>query len=120
MSNTVAIKFRSYLPAQGFDGNGLPSSRKQMVVGEISVTSLSNGESLSPADVGLETIDRIEMTLKEPIGGASGAEPRDAHYSFSAQEFYVLQDNDAANTTGNNYTVHFTAWGESALAPQLV
>lgn len=119
MSNTVEIRHRSYLPGVGFDGNGQPSSRKQMVNGRINVTSFTAGESLTAADVGLTTIDSIQMDVTEGMGGASGEERR-VRYSLSAQEFYITQSGSTSGTVGNNYTVAFTAFGDSALAPQLV
>jgi len=114
MSNTVQIRYRSYLPGSGFNGNGNPVQGKSRTVGRITVTTLNGGgESLTPSDVGLSVIDHIDLKVTEEVSSKSGA-PRSAHYSYSAQEFYVLQDNSTTSTSGNNYVVTFVAEGDSS------
>lgn len=112
MSNTVQIRYRQPLGA-GFDGNGRPVQGKQNVRGRITVTSAKSGESLKPADLGLSKIDDLQLTVTEAMGSASGV-PRVAHYSHSAQEFYILEDGVDSNSVGNDFVVSFDAFGDSA------
>lgn len=118
MSNTVSVRFRSFLPGSGRDANGNPAQAKQRVTGSLSVTSAAAGESLTPTDLGLKTIDHIDLQVQTSMGSKSGR-PRLALYDYGSQEFYVLEDNSTAQTAGNTYTVRFDAFGDSALAPEL-
>jgi hypothetical protein len=117
MSNTVAIRFRSYLPGSGFDSNGNPKQGKQEVRGKVAVTSYAAGESLPPSKVGLTTIDWVHLAPDNAVGGANG-QGRVALYDHSSQEFYVFQSEatglDDANIAGKTFTVSFNAFGDSA------
>jgi len=112
MSNTVAIRYRSYLPGSGFDSNGSPVQGKQQVVGVITVTSAVAGESLPPSKIGLSTIDYIDLKVQQGVGGQNG-QPRTAEYEYGAQEFYLFEDNDTTNLIGDSVTVRFNAFGDS-------
>lgn len=113
MSNTVQIRYRQPL-AGGFNGNGNPVQGKQNVRGRITVTSAAMGESLTPSDLGLTTIDDLTLTVTEAVGGGTGSQPRVAVYSHASQEFYILQDQDTVNTKGKNFVLSFDAFGDSA------
>ena len=63
MANDVKIRFRSFLPGAGFDSAGNPKQGKTRVVGQVAVTSYASGESLSAQDVGLSSIDFMELKL---------------------------------------------------------
>lgn len=121
MSNTVQPRFHRPLPGGGRDSNGNPRQGKVEVRGKVTVTSaLGTGEDLTAADLGLKTIDWIDLKVDESIGAASGAKPRTAHYVFSAQQFYVLEDDSAALTSGNNYTLSYNAFGDTARDAELL
>lgn len=120
MSNTVKQRFHRSLPGGGRDSNGNPTQGKVEVRGKVDVTSSEGGgEDLTPSDLGLENIDWIDLKVDEGIGAASGAKPRTAHYVVSAQQFYILEDNSAALTSGNTYTLSYNAFGDTARAPEL-
>ncbi len=113
MSNTVAVRYRSYLPGSGFDSNGSPKQGKEESFGVITVTSAVQGESLPPSKLGLTTIDYIDLKVQAPVGGGTGSQPREAHYDYTSQEFYLLTDNDAVELKGDNVTLRFHAFGDS-------
>ena len=121
MANVVIIKFRSYLPGGGHDRSGGQRQGKTSVRGRIEVTSLQGaGEALPPEDVGLTKIDHIDLELEEPVA-SDAADLRIAAYSFSAQQFYVLQEDaggsfnaGVAGLTGGNMNLTFDAFGDSA------
>lgn len=121
MASDVKIRFRSFLPGAGHDGSGNAKQGKSNVRGEINVTSYARGgETLTPQDVGLTTIDDIVLTPKEAAGGANPAQgARRALYSHAAQQFYVLEnvnatgvENEAASAAAIN--IRFDAFGDSA------
>lgn len=112
MSNTVAVRYRSYLPGSGFDSNGSPKQGKEESVGVITVTSAARGESLPPSKLGLTTIDFIDLQVQQAVGGAGG-QPRTALYDYSSQEFYLFEDDDPTNLVGDSVTVRFHAFGDS-------
>ncbi len=109
----------------GFDGSGNPVQTKQQVSGRLVVTTFNGGgESLTPSDLGLETLDYISLTMEEGAGGKSG-QPRFANYSFTAQEFYIFQQTSNAGvstsgTSAKDYNVDFLAVGNSLRAPQFL
>ena len=123
MATSVRIRYREYL-RPGFDPNGNPSQRKQQVGGRLVVTAFNGGgESLTPSDLGLDTIDYISLSVEEGAGSKSG-ETRVATYSFSAQEFYIFQSASTGLTTtgtsARDYNVGFLALGNSLRAPQFL
>ena len=120
MSNTVATRFHRPQPGGGRDANGNPKQGKVEVRGKISVSSAVSGENLTPADLGLVTIDYIDLKADEAIGSASGGEERTVHYSFSAQQFYILEDGDTTGTVGNDYTLSFNAFGDTVRDAELL
>ena len=119
MATSVRIRYREYVKP-GFDANGNPVTNKQEVSGRLVVTSFNGGgESLTPSDLGLDTLDYIMLSVEEGAGSKSG-QPRTATYSFSASEFYVFQDGSTAGTSARNYNVGFTAMGACGRAPQFL
>ena len=114
MSNTVQIRFRSFLPGSGFDSGGNPKQGKQEVRGKITVTNYSHGgESLAPADIGLTTIDYIDIKYDNAVGGNDGSQPRLVHYSHVDQQFYVLEAGVQIAAT-RDPVLSFSAFGDSA------
>ena len=97
MANTVAIRFRSFLPGAGRNSGGSPVQGKQEVHGRITVTNYDRGgESLTPADVGLTIIDHLDLQLIDPLTGTDpGQGSRQVYYSGSAQEFYITVTSQA-------------------------
>lgn len=120
MAKSVRIRFKRALPGVGFDANGNPKNGKTEVQGKLVVTSFNGGgESLTPADLTLGTIDGIHLSVDEGMGSKSG-QPRTARYSFAAQEFYVLQDDSTSGTSAKDYNVSFVAFGDSLLDNELL
>lgn len=97
MSNTIQVRFKTFLPGSGFDSGGNPRQGKQEVAGRITVTNYSRGgESLTPADLGLTTIDHLDLQLVDPLTGTDpGQGSRQVYYSGSAQEFYITVTSQA-------------------------
>lgn len=118
MSNKVAVRFREYMKP-GKDANGSPVPNKEMVVGRITVTAFSAGESLTPSDMGLDNFDYLHLAVEEGVGSKSG-EPRTATYSNTASEFYVFQSGSTSGTSGKDWSVEFIAVGNSLRAPQFL
>ena len=126
MAKTVQVRFRSFLPGSGFNSGGSPVQGKQEVHGQITVTNYSRGgEGLTPADVGLTTIDHLDLQLSEPLTGPDpGQGSRQVYYSNSAQEFYITVTSQAgvpaeiAGTADPVLTFH--AKGDSAQDVELL
>lgn len=119
MSNTVAVRYRSYLPGSGFDSNGLPKQGKQEVRGVISVTSYKSGESLPASKLGLANLDYIDLQVTQAVGGASG-QPRIALYEYSSQEFYCFENNKDTNLVGDTLSIRFNAFGDSVFGSEFL
>ncbi len=125
MSNNVFIKFRSYLPGAGHNRSGSPKQGKTNVRGRLEVTYSRGGDDLTPADLGLDVIDDLRLTLEEPLQSSNPTEGRRGiDYSNAARQFYVYR---TANATGiqieeadaSVFEVTFDAFGDSAAAPEL-
>lgn len=120
MSNTVQVRYRSFLPGSGFDSGGNPKQGKQEVRGQVTVTDYTlGGESLKPSDLGLTTIDYIDLVLQEPFeGNQPDKTGREIGYSFSSQEFYITtvdkSGTKAELVTSADPVVVFNAFGDSA------
>ncbi|MHA2069099.1 MAG: hypothetical protein ACXABY_32455 [Candidatus Thorarchaeota archaeon] len=119
MSNVVKTRLRDTKPGTGFDSSGSPRQGKVEVTGRIEVTSYAAGESLTPSELGLSAIDFLTLTPEEGMGAADGGERVTAHYSVSAQEFYILIDG-ASTAGGNNLNLFFQALGDSASDVELL
>lgn len=119
MSNVVKPRFHRPLPGGGRDSNGNPVQGKVEVRGVIEVSSATQGESLTPADLGLSTIDWIDLSPEAPVRSASGAGETLCLYDYGAQEFYTLEDGDSTAPTGQTFNVRYNAFGDSARAPEL-
>lgn len=128
MSNTVRVLHQSFLPGAGQDTSGNPKQGKQEVRGRIVVDSYAKGgETLAAADLGLEKVDFLSLSVVDPIK-SPGKAPRHAAWSETNSQFYVF-DHVADNAvpdgavhevaSGTAVTVAFNAFGDSLLAPEL-
>ena len=121
MANTVAIRFRSFLPGAGFDSSGVAKQGKQEVRGRITVSSyVRGGEALTAADVGLTAIDHINLEVVDSVKGPGGTPQRFAAYNETNELFYLL-DHSGTFASGveeianaEAVTVSFSATGDSA------
>jgi hypothetical protein len=121
MANTVAVRFRSFLPGAGFDVSGVAKQGKQEVRGRITVSSyVRGGESLTAADLGLTTIDHLTLEVVDGIKGPSGTPTRFAVYNETNELFYIVEASSQAASGFNEaataaaVTVSFAATGDSA------
>lgn len=118
MANDVKIRFRSFLPGAGFDSAGNPKQGKTRVVGQVSVTSYESGEPLSAQDVGLSSIDFMELNVSDATGNASGQNYRQALYVKSVGQFYLNTVSSAGvpdqYAPAATETLEFVAEGDSA------
>jgi hypothetical protein len=106
MAKSVAVRFKDRHAHGGHDSSGNAKQGKQDVRGVITVTSYSRGgESLTPIDLGLATIDHLDLRVVEPVRSANPVQGRrDVVYSDAAEQFYLL----AATAAGG--------WDEAASA----
>lgn len=119
MANSVRIRFRSFLPGAGFDSSGNPKQGKQEVRGRIVVTTYARGgEDLTAADLGLTTVDHVALEVVDGIKSPGGNPATFAKWVESVNQFYVLQTDNAGNDIveagANNFTLSFSAFGDSA------
>jgi hypothetical protein len=122
MARNVITKFRQFLPGAGRDANGNPVQGKTKVTGDVVVTSyVQQGEDLSPRDVGLTTIDSLTLRVVGEAKNNDGLSTRQAIYSDTTSQFYLIQTNQAEASTiaqklaaGATETVQFVAEGDSA------
>lgn len=119
MSINVKPRFHRPLPGGGRDSNGNPKQGKVEVRGVISVSSYDRGgESLTPADLGLTTIDWIDLKHEEQAGGKEGSETREVLYNFSSQDFYIREAGSPANA--GSHEVRFNAFGDTVREAELL
>ena len=125
MASDVKIRFRQFLPGVGYDSSGNPKQGKTKVTGIISVTSYAPGnEALTPRDVGLTTIDFIQLRVSDETGHPNAQNERGVTYVKSVQQFYLLDVSSAGvrdeRASGSTETVEFLAEGDSAHDVELV
>lgn len=115
MSTDVKIRFRSFLPGAGHDSSGNARQGKTNVRGVIEVTNYTRGgETLTPADLGLSTIDDLVLTHREPVSSPDpAAGVRRVVYSYSAQQFYIIRDTVEEAATADP-VISFDAFGDSS------
>ncbi len=119
MSRTIQTRFKSALPGSGFDSSGSARQGKRRVVGQISVTSYGNvGESLTPADLGLSTIDFISIRHENQAAGKEGREARVVLYNATTQDFYITTGLGVGAPTAT-HTLQYDAIGDALDAPEL-
>jgi hypothetical protein len=119
MAKNIGRRFTKFLPGAGYDANGSPKQGKTRVVGVVNVTAYTRGgESLTPRDIGLTTVDSISLRVRDEVAGPGAELTRDVLYNNANELFYLVQvDSDgtrierAANATE---TVEFDAFGDSA------
>lgn len=126
MANNVKIRFKNFLPGAGRDSAGDPKQGKTRVVGEINVTSYggSGGEPFSATDIGLTTIDAINLRVTEEVTGdfhhtaGDSAPRRSAVYAKDSGHFYVYTTNGEGVVSSyiktDTETLEFDAFGDSA------
>lgn len=127
MARTIRELHRSFLPGAGSDTAGNASQRKQEVRGRIVVSSYTKGgEALTPADLGLETVDYLSLEVVDSVKGPNEA-PNFATWVEDVNQFYVfdrVNDGTTPNTQvveiagASALTIAFNAFGDS-LTPEL-
>lgn len=119
MATNVKTRFRKFLPGAGFDANGSPVQGKTRVVGRLEVTSYTRGgEPLTPRDIGLTTIDSIDIRVENEVAGPGAEVTREARYSLTDEVFYLTTtDSDGTRleaTGAGTENLQFDAFGDSA------
>lgn len=122
MANQPKVRYKSFLPGGGHDSSGGAKQGKTRVVGSIAVTSYQNaGESLSAADLGLQTIDYIDLSVQNPLSGGSADTTTaiyTARYEYTFSAFYVythtLATGAITNVDAATHNLRFVAEGDSA------
>ena len=124
MANIVKTRYKSYLPGSGRNAAGEPKQGKVRVVGEIDVTSYdaTNGEALTAIQLGLTTIDAINLRVSDESTNIASAidltNTKKAVYVKTDSKFVLL---DVGNTgtpalyaNAATETLEFDAFGDSA------
>lgn len=125
MANNVKVLFKSFLQGgPGFTSTGSVSQNKQLVVARMEVTNYANGtgETLTPADLGLSTVDLAQCSITT-AGGMTISESSVpvAHYDIANELVYISEIAAAAAAAGatDDPVVSIWAVGDSAAAPEL-
>lgn len=116
MARTITVRRREALPGGGFDASGNPKQGKRKVVGSVAVTSyVSGGVAMTPADIGLATIDFISLKHADEAANAEGRGSRWVNYCNTTSDFYIVQQVGTTEVaaTGGTHTVTFTAEGDA-------
>lgn len=126
MAKSISIRHRSFLPGAGRDSSGAPKQGKTRVVGVITVSSYGggSGEPLKARDVGLSSIDFIQLRVSDEntgelsaTAGGGAAPTREVSYTKSTGHFYLWQENSDGQKAGlalaGTETVEFVAEGDS-------
>lgn len=103
MARSIRVRGKQHLPGGGFNSNGQPKQGKIQVWGKIEVTNYSRGgESLAPSDLGLRTIEWLDIKFDNAVGGNDpGNQRRDAIYSHVDQQFYLLESGNELAATAD-------------------
>jgi hypothetical protein len=126
MSLTVKILGRSRLEGGGRDINGVAKNGKVEVWGELAGTYVTTGVPFTATDIGLETIDFLDL---QPVTLAAGAglgliEPDTSISANLDEPNAVIRcatiDNGGITTEAAQtaYVINFRAFGDSAV-PEL-
>ncbi len=128
MANSIRITFKSFLPKSGRGLDGSSQQTKQLVIGEVRVSSYSrNGETLTPSNLDLFSIDYINLEVKDAVR-SPGKAPRFAQYQHASSDFYVFDRTHDGTTpdvgvseiaTGQAAVVTFNAFGPARTVPEL-
>ena len=119
MASDVKLRFKRPHPGSGFDSAGNPKQGKVEVVGRIEVTTYNQGgEDLTARDLGLSVIDWIDIKHENQTGSSNGSDSRVVNYNFGVQQFYILENQQAANAGSHNLRFHAT--GDSASDVELL
>jgi len=121
-ASDVKIRFKSFLPGAGRDSAGDPKQGKTRVVGEVDVTSYSggSGEPLSAVDLGLLTVDSINLRVAEAVPGdfSGSGVTRDVAYAKGSGHFYLFTTDEAGTrvnyAVASTETLEFDVSGDSA------
>tara|TARA_R110000765_G_scaffold425909_1_gene539990 strand:+ start:4017 stop:4415 length:399 start_codon:yes stop_codon:yes gene_type:complete len=124
MANIVKTRYKSYLPGSGRNAAGEPKQGKVRVVGEIDVTSYdaTNGEALTAIQLGLTTIDAINLRVSDESTNIASAidltNTKKAVYVKTDSKFVLLDVGNtgtpALYTEADTETLEFDAFGDSA------
>ena len=129
MAKTVQIRSRSWLPDAGYNSSGDPKQGKQRVVANVAVTSYTaNGEPFVAKDVGLTTIDNINVTVVSVNDAATGTSATTSlwgDYSYSAGLIRAGIFTYSSGIVTLNTSTQASVWrveviGDSAVAPELL
>lgn len=118
MARNVKILFRHYLPGGGFTTSGQPKQGKTITWGKVDVTSYSaSGESLTPNDLGLTTVDSVHFSVIQ-INGSDVADNvvAGAQWRKTNQTLSIFDNVNTPTEVGAGETVDvgFIAVGDSA------
>ena len=112
MSNSVRTRARQHIPGGGFDSSGGPRQGKVEVWGKIVVTNYNRGgENLTPSDLGLKTIEWIDIKFENAIAGSGGGQEREAFFSAADNQFYLLEGREPLAATADPVLL-FNACGD--------
>jgi hypothetical protein len=119
MANDVKIRYRDYLPGAGVDASGAPKQGKMRVLGHVAVTSyVSSGEPLSAIELGVTTIDTIQMRVRNQAASPAAHSRREVIYSVADEQFYLFVVGVAGQTDhyadAATETVEFEVFGDSS------
>lgn len=124
MAYDLKTKFKRFLPGAGRDANGNPVQGKTRVVGEIVLDSSSGyagsgGETLNPADIGLTTVDYIDIKYANAPSNKGGTDTREVSYNRGSGDFYLFDSTGAARVgvasgADTSAVILFDAFGDSA------
>lgn len=112
MSRSIRVRARQHIPGGGVDANGSPKQGKVEVWGKIVVTNYNRGgENLAASDLGLKTIEWIDIKFEDAVGTNDGQGQREAFFSAAAQQFYLLESNEPLAATADPVLL-FNACGD--------
>ena|SRR3990167_5227073 len=120
MAKSVRRRAKQHIPGGGFDANGSPKQGKCQIWGKIVITNYNRaGESLTPADLGLRTIEYIDLKFESAVGGSGGGQEREAFWDGTTQEFYLLEGREPLAATADPVLL-FTACGDDQADVELL
>ena len=92
-SKVIRVRFNSFLPGAGYDASGNPKQGKTSVRGQVAIVDYTRGGvALTATELGLVTLDDIDLKLIEPVRSSDPiVNKRFASYSHGSAEFYVYE-----------------------------
>jgi len=120
----VKVRFRSYLPGAGHSSTGAAKANKTLVSGTVDFEYATGGIAVSPADLGLDTLEFLSCSQIKANTTVVGTAALPIYATYNAVaggsgNIIIVMKAATEATNALAGSLSFLAFGDSALAPEL-